>query len=142
MVKKVPKLVNVVCERPLIANKIRKNKPFSVKFCLQTLIKFESQLTPCLQPLPSPITKWIKTNKKIITIKTMTITIMVWFIRYFHQSGIPNLRNLLTKICYSTGKLRKYTPVLNQMKVFFLFQLLKRRKICQKKIVKQIGEII
>ena len=95
MVKKVPKLVNVVCERPLIANKIRKNKPFSVKFCLQTLIKFESQLTPCLQPLPSPITKWIKTNKKIITIKTMTITIMVWFIRYFHQSGIPNLRNLL-----------------------------------------------
>ena len=34
MVKKVPKLVDVIYERPLMANKIRKNKPFSVKLCL------------------------------------------------------------------------------------------------------------
>ena len=45
-------------------------------------------------------------------------------------------------ISFSTGKLREKKTVLDQKEVCFLFQLIKLRKICGNKIVKQIGDNI
>jgi hypothetical protein len=68
----------------------------------------------------------------------------VWFIRYFHQSRIPNLRiflQIFIMIFFSTGKLRKNT-CFEPIRILFSFSTAQTEKNSWKKIVKQIGEII
>ena len=66
-----------------------------------------------------------------------SLLVKVWFIRYFHQSRIPNLqfffKQIFIMIFFSTGK-RQKAPSFEPIKSLFTFSTAQTEKITWKKI--------